>query len=149
MTVIEEFNPDNLKVIRAILDEAFRQIFVKTGAKMTIGGITYTKESFSAKLQAVCVDPEGVNANKSVTEIKYANDFKDNCWRYNMNMGDLNKFKNIGGTVYKLIGCSTKSSKYPLCIKQPDGKIIRCNEKYWKNGNVHIKLPVADIDSFL
>ena len=150
MKIIHRFDSNNVDEVRTELEKAFEAFFQHTGVKLSMGKITYGSTEFNCKLTALVVDLDNEeDANTPARLLKYKKDFVENCWKYGLKADELGTKKSIAGSRYTLLGCSTKSSKYPLICKKSDGKTIKLTAAYWKSGKSYTPAPVDNIDSFL
>jgi hypothetical protein len=119
MTKITNFNPENLKEIRDDFNEAVKQLEEKYGIRLSFDKISYSPDSFGAKINAII-------ANSAVTEEsvnpKWIADFtRYTEFGYNgLKKSDLGrKFKFPNGKTGKIVGLRPRA-RHPLVVKYDD-----------------------------
>ncbi len=123
-----EINNNNLKAFRKDFDNAVRSLQDKYGVTISLGGITYEDERFSAKMTVINgIDPEQVARNQFDAEV----------WRYEhlgLQKGMYNRiFLAEDGKRYAVQGFNPKARKWPITAKSvSDGEPRICNERFTK-----------------
>jgi hypothetical protein len=129
---LTEFNHENLKILRNILELSFKQFEEKTGVKMAIGGMSFTQKSFTTKLTGIIPSGEA-EEELSVSNLKRKMALEQNGYRFGVN-DSYGKIKVLKGIRYRLIGLSTASKKYPIVVQDIRGnKQIRMTVKFWNS----------------
>ena len=120
--------PKNLDAFRKDFENAVQELQDKYDVTIRLGKITYTDESFTAKLT--------VNNGRDPDDIGSA-EFDENVWKYEhlgLTKGMYRRvFLGKDGRQYALLGFNTRAKKYPLIIKDiEDGSVIRAGEGFIK-----------------
>lgn len=123
-----EMKPKNLDAFRKDFENAVQELQDKYDVTIRLGKITYTDESFTAKLT--------VNNGRDPDDIGSA-EFDENVWKYEhlgLTKGMYRRvFLGIDGKQYALLGFNTRAKKYPLIIKDiEDGSVVRAGEGFIK-----------------
>lgn len=123
MIKMKTFDKANLKQVREDLNTALEAVAKKHGIQLSLGAITFSPESFSAKLTAV-IPSDGAEAGaQSGQATKWAANFKTHARAFGMKPEDLGKVIKIRGADHSIVGMRPKA-KSPLVLKKPDGAFI-------------------------
>lgn len=131
------FTPGNLKFMRGILEQAFKNIESTTGVKISIGNIRFDPKKFRTTLEAVL--PKQGEEAFSAQELLFKKGLKSDGWKYGLGEKDFGKKAMHKGHVHILLGISPASRKYPIIVKREyDGQVIKMTgglAKLWKTEN--------------
>ena len=117
---MKEFNRQNLKALHADINEACRAIAKKHGIHYDAkGGGRYSSDTFTAKVEFITIPDSGVIEDK--TEKAY----KQNAVYYGLKPEWLHKKVRYGGELWEIVGLKTTSRKYPVLMKNINGKVYK------------------------
>jgi len=117
MGMIQVIDRTVCKVIRQTIDEALKEAGKKLGVDIkTVGGGTFTENSYRVKVEAAVIGASGVVENKGVAE------FKMFASAYGMKEEDLGREIAIYGQKYVIKGMASRSQKFPILAERADGK---------------------------
>lgn len=132
------FNEINLKVLREMLKIKLAEIEQQTGIKLKVGNITYSKNSFDAKLKAVI--PTTGTEGYSTYELLLKEGITKHGYKYSINESEFGRKKEIFGVTYTFIGIKDRAQKYPFVLKrETDGVLIKVNQRYWQSTNNYLE----------
>lgn len=120
-----EFTRSQFEAFKEDVKKALKEVSEKYDVDISTGKITYSDMSFDLKLS---VSKSGFNQEES--------DFKRYCELYGLKKSDYGKKVRLDGKVYKLVGLSITSNKYPIILEQSSGKRIKCTASYLKTGEL-------------
>ena len=107
----KSFNKQNLSEVRKKINEMFADFYVNTGIQFKMGNITFTENSFRAKLEGFLI---GDKSSDEVEKIA----FSKVCKRFGFDPSDYGMEFLIRGEKYILIGFNTRAPKNPFTIRQ-------------------------------
>lgn len=120
---IKAFDSKNLDVVRADIDKALASVCSKHGIALKMGGIRYSGDSFTTKLEAF-VQTQGANG-MSATELKLRKELKRDGWAFNVDESHLGKTFTSNGETFKFAGIKANRPKYPVI-----GTNVRTGKSY-------------------
>jgi hypothetical protein len=112
---INQFDHQNLRTMRAEMEEALKNAGEPYGVTFTMGKITFSGASFKVSIDAVC-DPTGVG--KDIDALN----FERYATSYGLNPSDLGKTIQINFQPYTISGLNPKAHKNVIQIKNRAGK---------------------------
>lgn len=105
------FTKTLLKEIRKDVDEALKTVGDKYGIDLSLGNISYTKDSFTGKLLAE------KRLSSDEVEDKKRKEWNNNCSIYGFTKEDYQKTFEHKGKIYALIGFATSRPKFCVIAK--------------------------------
>ena len=115
--VYKEFNKPNCIAIRKVIEAHLNQIREETGVDIKLGKIGYQPQSFRAKLEASVM---GFSQT--------AQDYKDWCHLYDLDLEWLGKTYKSGGRVFKIVGLKMKARKNTVQVESEGKQYITSHE---------------------
>ena len=112
---INQFNQENLRTMRAEMEEALTNAGAQYGVTFTIGKITFLGASFNVKIDAVC-DPTG--KGKDIDALNFERYAKS----YGLDPSDLGKTIRMNGLPYTITGLNPKAHKNVIQVTNSAGK---------------------------
>ena len=109
MEIIKEFSTDNLKEIRKSLSDSLAQTSSKYNVDIKIGNINYMDTSFSVKLDVSLVVDGNIQSKESKA---FENAAESGGCEFPLYWNFVDGYDNC-----KVIGLNTRSSKYPIIVK--------------------------------
>ena len=134
---MNDFNKQNLKVIRVAINTALREVEQAHGIKLNLGNISFDETTFRTKLEASIVNEAGIVEDRQRT------DFTKYATLFDLNPEWLDKEIVLGDDTFTVTGLNTKASKNVVRIEKENGDIHVCpskNLKHYFNKNVRVKV---------
>lgn len=114
---IEQFSRENLKALRASLDEALATISEQHGVALKAGGISFDPRSFRMTIQGAVVSGDGSFATVE------AEAFKRDATAYGLTPDLLGKrLTMLEGKAFTIVGLKPKAKKNSIIIRDDNGK---------------------------
>lgn len=102
---MKAFDNQNLKTMRAEIVSALEQLEVKYGVSFKLGNISYDSKRFTTSLECIIVN-EG--------ETPQQTEWKDNCFRFNLEENWFGKIFMQKGNTYKITGIKRYADRFPV-----------------------------------
>lgn len=129
---ITQFNKENLRGLRKVLEDAFDIIRKEHGIIINIGTISFTDNDFSCRLKGSPINSvtninfdntNFVNNNiyDSLSQTAFSQGYDDDI----LNDSDLGKEFRFRNETYTIIGGKIRSYKYPILAKNKKNKIYK------------------------
>lgn len=120
---MKTFDKSNLKQVRDDMSAALEAVAKKHGIQLSLGGITFSPESFSVKLTAV-IPGDSAEAGASSGQVtKWAASFKSQARLFGLKPEHLGKSVKIGSQEYVIAGMRPRA-KQPVVLRKPNGSYI-------------------------
>ena len=127
--MITSFDPQNLKHLRTVIDQALAAVATEHGIQIKLGSCTYSGPEAKFKLQLFTLN------NGAVVD-RPAEAFKSVAVYIGMKPEDLGReFRGLDGAAYRLTGYNSRCRKFPFLGKRlSDLKIYKLGENFVRRG---------------
>lgn len=123
MAKITSFDKQNLSVVRAAITLALAKAGADLGIDLSIGGISYTGNTFTTKITATVAGDASADVDTKNT--KWKADFLNQAMYYGMSPADFGKEITIGGVQFKIAGMRPKARKNGIMVlERKDGGCV-------------------------
>lgn len=102
---------EQLTKVRERMNAVLSDLATEFGAELRVGQISYSANSATIKVEMSTLDESGEVVTKE------AEDFKANAPLYGLKVDDLYREFSHLGQRYMVMGCKTRSHKYPILCK--------------------------------
>ena len=130
MTAITKFDRAECRRLREGLERAVAVVAKGYGLSITVGGMSFTPENCTVKLEAAVLAPTGDVLSRERT------DFERYAGHFGLTKEDFGAtFRGQRGILYQIVGAKMGASKYPILAKhQITGKIFKFTAEQVKRG---------------
>ena len=120
---LKEIDRQAIKMLRGEIKAALSEVEQKYGLTFDLGGATFTPREFNVKLSCTLNDANGEAVSIEALDFqRYAKSFG-----ITKQLGD--KVLTMGNT-YEIVGLKPRSHKYPLLVKDSNGKLYKLPARY-------------------
>ena len=115
------FDRQNLRVIRADIEQALRAVEQKHGVSFTLGSIRFSPDSFRCRLEADASAKAGLPAADRARK-----EFEEYAGAFFLKTDDFGKtFVGHTGSRYTICGIKPSSYKYPILARSSRGTVYK------------------------
>lgn len=127
---IKEINRTNIRTINEDILKALEKVANKHKVLINLGNSSFTSDNYSTKL-SVSVVRGGTALTR---EAKAFNTYKNSWGLEHLSVGSFVKTWN--GKVFKIIGATPRSTKYPILGENKSGKVYKLPSQSVKHSEV-------------
>ena len=117
-----EFTNAQFKAFRESVTEALKAVEKEFDVEIDFGGYRYSTNDFTSKMTVYKKSADGKDREQL--------DFEKYCTAFGLNADDYNGKVHYQGETWQIVGFNPRAPKYPLKIRNSQGKTYRGTEAY-------------------
>tara|TARA_R110001592_G_scaffold31379_1_gene110621 strand:- start:1248 stop:1649 length:402 start_codon:yes stop_codon:yes gene_type:complete len=118
--MIKQFTKLNVSETREAINKALNSLRETHGINVSLGNISYSDKSFTVKATASIIPTPGIVEPDYVMAWKNG----DNMI-HGIDSKYLNTIVHVHGEDYKIVGCTSRRSKYTIIVEDKNKKLIK------------------------